>query len=406
MFPTIRQLLEIDEAKEISVEACEELISQTTFHDVMSSEGAESWKSAEYGEIFLTSGTEISSGDELSELIKDLGKKGAIPLIHLGGAVEQIPDDIRHYCKENGIILLSVPSAARMQPLVRKIYELIFQEEKQSRTNAQIMRHLIDGNYDNEEAERAYQMGIESGSRFVAVMIVLDNSEKIHEDYSDDQVQDILRNVSSTLEYLLRVRGRELRFSVIEEGSLICLIRNDGDYLDRAYYKELFHELMYRVGRKYGALTVSVGIGSLFSEISEVQRAVTEARRSLQIARACGRTKVVRCFDDMGIYRLLFELQDYEVFLNIENGILGKLKQYDLENGENLVETLRIYLKNDKNIGMSAQEMYLHRNTFKYRLNKIEDILLCDLTDPNTCFNINLAFKIELFLQSEKAYLK
>ena len=45
-----------------------------------------------------------------------------------------------------------------------------------------------------------------------------------------------------------------------------------------------------------------------------------------------------------------------------------------------------------KNIGVTANELYIHRNTLTNRLAKIEEILdSVDLNDPDDCFEINIA---------------
>ena len=203
---------------------------------------------------------------------------------------------------------------------------------------------------------------------------------------------------------MFRKQNCIIHFSAVEGNEIIVLIKNEDSWLDREFLQKLFGQLTEYIEEKDMKITVSMGVGTPITQLTEIRRSVTEARRSLQIVHACQRQSTIRSYDDIGIYRLLFELQDQEEFGNIMNGIIRRMKEYDLVNNENLVETLRIYLENDRNIGTSAAQMFLHRNTLKYRLKKIEEILMCDLSDVNTCFNLRLAFKIECFLQSEKTY--
>lgn len=53
-----------------------------------------------------------------------------------------------------------------------------------------------------------------------------------------------------------------------------------------------------------------------------------------------------------------------------------QLIQYDRENESNFLETLQVYLKNERNITKTAQELHIHRNTLIYRINRIEDSIL------------------------------
>ena len=77
---------------------------------------------------------------------------------------------------------------------------------------------------------------------------------------------------------------------------------------------------------------------------------------------------------------------------------LGVLLAFDEKNHASLVETLEVYLDNDKNIGISANQLFLHRNTLKYRINKAQSLLNLDLENANICFQLRLAFKIRKFL--------
>lgn len=407
MYPTIKQFFESIGKKWITIEAGEELMEQKVFRGGQSAEGIHAWKNIEYGEILFISGIGLEQiSQNLLAIAEELEKKEASLVVRLGDQIPAVPEKLRQYCQETGVVLFSMDISVKLQPVMRKMYELLFQEENRIRSAENMMKNLMTGIYTSEDAQNAYRLGLESGMRFVAAIIVVDDFFKVKEKCGKDGFQRILQKIFGRLEYLLRVQHKEIRFSLMETNDIIILLRNEGEYLEKGFIQKIFYLLMEDLKEKQEKYTISVGIGTLFSNLPEVRRSVTEARRSLQIMQVCNRKQSVRFYDDMGIYRLLFELQDQETFQNIMNGIIGKLREYDLENGENLVETLRVYLENDKNIGVSAQEMFLHRNTFKYRLNKIEEILLCNLSDPNICFNLNLAFKIERFLQSEKMYLE
>lgn len=407
MYPTVRQMTEVIGQEQITVEAGEEWMERKMFRGVQSAEGSGIGTLAEYGDILFTSGIGLEDTEQdLLRIVQELEKRQVTLVLRVGDKIREVPDCVRQFCRKHGIILLSMDVSVRLQPLIQKLYRLLFQEEDKRQNAEQMMQNLIAGTYSTEEAANAYRMGLGPGNFFVAVIIMVDDFFKIREKRGEKGFQELQRKICGRMEYLMRLHRRELQFMVTEKNDIVELVQNEGSYLDRAYMKELFEELIADVQARYEGITVSVGIGTIFSQLTEVQRSVTEARRSLQILSACGRRGTIRCYDDIGIYRLLFELQDQETFRAIKNGILGKLQEFDLENGENLTETLQVYLENDKNIGISAQKMYLHRNTFKYRLNKIEEILLCDLSDSNTCFNLNLAFKIERFLQSEKMFLE
>lgn len=59
------------------------------------------------------------------------------------------------------------------------------------------------------------------------------------------------------------------------------------------------------------------------------------------------------------------------------------LIEYDEINGTNLVEVLKVYIKHNGSVYQVADEMYIHRNTVNYKINKIAQITGKDITDFN-----------------------
>jgi DNA-binding PucR family transcriptional regulator len=71
----------------------------------------------------------------------------------------------------------------------------------------------------------------------------------------------------------------------------------------------------------------------------------------------------------------------------------------DAQRGGELLKTLETYLDTGKNVQEAAKRLFLHRNTLRQRLSKIETLCHLDLSDPLTCLNLHVALK-ERRLQS------
>ena len=74
------------------------------------------------------------------------------------------------------------------------------------------------------------------------------------------------------------------------------------------------------------------------------------------------------------------------------------LIEYDVTNGSELLGTLECYLNHEMNLQDAAQAMYIHKNTLKYRLQKIQEILGVKLKDTTVIASIKLALKIRKIL--------
>lgn len=71
---------------------------------------------------------------------------------------------------------------------------------------------------------------------------------------------------------------------------------------------------------------------------------------------------------------------------------LPLLKKHDQEQGTEYMKTLKVYLENNRNAVQSAKELYIHRSTFLYRLERIRKILESELTDYEELLYLMISF--------------
>lgn len=74
-------------------------------------------------------------------------------------------------------------------------------------------------------------------------------------------------------------------------------------------------------------------------------------------------------------------------------GLLA-LRTHDKEHGSDFMHTLRVYLDSNLNAVQSARQLFLHRSTLLYRLDKIREILDSSLTDPDELLYLSLSFRL------------
>ena len=73
---------------------------------------------------------------------------------------------------------------------------------------------------------------------------------------------------------------------------------------------------------------------------------------------------------------------------------LLELKKHDEENQTQYMETLRVYLEQHLSATQAARELFIHRSTFLYRLDRIKEILQSELDDPEEIFYLELSFRL------------
>ena len=76
----------------------------------------------------------------------------------------------------------------------------------------------------------------------------------------------------------------------------------------------------------------------------------------------------------MGFYRLLMSYENTEPMRRFVDEVLGEILAYDKKNHTQLIGTMWAYFGSDCNLQRTADRLFSHKNTVKYRLQRIEQI--------------------------------
>jgi purine catabolism regulator len=97
-------------------------------------------------------------------------------------------------------------------------------------------------------------------------------------------------------------------------------------------------------------------------------------------------------FDELGLERILASTPTDDLAEFVQHAI-GALVDHDFAHGTDLVQTLEIWLET-RNMAEAARRMYVHYNTFKNRLERIESILGPVVTDASRCLECEVAIYV------------
>jgi PucR family transcriptional regulator, purine catabolism regulatory protein len=134
--------------------------------------------------------------------------------------------------------------------------------------------------------------------------------------------------------------------------------------------------VVQELGLAAGELSVSAGISGFVSDPLQMDRGYQEALVALKVGRKLHGPGALLHFHDVGTYRLLLDIweRDPEQIRSLYDETIGPVDQYDQANGTQLVQTLAVFFKHNESLTKTAAELYAHRHTIRYRLEKIGDI--------------------------------
>lgn len=138
---------------------------------------------------------------------------------------------------------------------------------------------------------------------------------------------------------------------------------------------------------------IRVAIGTVESQIQNIHHSYETAVKTYDLI---GKvlTQNFLCYDEIGVYQILTDQKEASIYLAFAKKTLGKLLAYDKENGTAYMGLLETFFENECNMTKTAEVLFFHKNTMKYKMNAIRKILGYDVTSNRNRVNIMLSLDI------------
>ena len=138
----------------------------------------------------------------------------------------------------------------------------------------------------------------------------------------------------------------------------------------------------------------AIGIGGLSAEVAQLPRLWRDAVRALDLGTALGGRAAVSDVDSLGIMGLVLEHVPTDALCTTCRRMLSPLLEHDAQKGTDFCRTLRVFLDADCRFAEAARILYVHENTLRHRVKRIEEAMDTTLADPYTRANLYLGLKL------------
>ena len=170
---------------------------------------------------------------------------------------------------------------------------------------------------------------------------------------------------------------------------------------DNEGYEELGKtaEVIVNLFRPDADTDVHVAYGTIVNEIKEVSRSYKEARMALDVGKIFFEERDVIAYSTLGIGRLIYQLPIPLCKMFIKEIFDGKSPD-DFD--EETLTTINKFFENSLNVSETYRQLYIHRNTLVYRLDKLQKYTGLDLR----VFEDAITFKIALMVVKYMKYME
>ena len=258
---------------------------------------------------------------------------------------------------------------------------LVAYEERFDKDNF-IKNLLLDNLLLVDIYNRAKKLHIDTEVRRVIFII-----ETKHE--KDTNALDNVRN-------LLGNRTRDFVTAVDEKNIIVVkeLEPNDGHT-----ELEKIAENMYTLLKEDGEEDVLIAYGTVVNDIKEVSKSYKEAKLALDVGKIFFSERSVIAYSALGIGRLIYQLPIPLCKMFIREIFEGKSPD-DFD--EETLTTINKFFENNLNVSETSRQLYIHRNTLVYRLDKLQKSTGLDLR----VFEDAITFKIALMVVKYMKYME
>ena len=145
-------------------------------------------------------------------------------------------------------------------------------------------------------------------------------------------------------------------------------------------------------------LKVRVSFGTKVNELKDVSKSYKEAKLALDVGKIFYAEKEVISYSSLGIGRLIYQLPENLCHIFIDE-IFKEGMPYAID--EEILTTVNKFFENNLNVSETSRQLFVHRNTLVYRLEKLEKATGLDVRT----FDDALTFKIALMVVNYIKYL-
>ena len=232
---------------------------------------------------------------------------------------------------------------------------------------------------------------------------IYNRAKKLHVDTNVRRVIFIIEmpsdkdgNVLEQVRTVLGSRSKEFITAVDEKNVIIVKEVNSNDG-----YKEVenYANEMLQFLQEECAASFHVAYGTIVSDIKEVSKSYKEAQLALDVGKIFFSEKDVVAYNTLGIGRLIYQLPVPLCKMFIREIFEGKSPD-DFD--EETLTTINKFFENSLNVSETSRQLYIHRNTLVYRLDKIQKITGLDLR----VFEDAITFKIALMVVKYMKYME
>lgn len=340
----------------------------------------------EGGEIAFTTGLGLGSHVSLLELISFMKSKNVSGVIvNTGPFIESISEETIDFCNRNDFPLYVVPWKIHLAEIMRIFCFAITKDEESILKTASGFKNAIF--FPKQEELYVISLasqGFAADSNYSVCVI------SINSPVSDLEAR--LENLAANLNIYSGHNYDDYAIFVNNKSEILIVTRDYNKARLHKYIQDIRTRIIHYL---LPGESITIGCGKITKSIRCLYKSYAQAKAIAKLHYKKKISESLIFYSDMGIYKLLMSIDDYDILTEYYTNILGPLEEHDKKYNSDYITVLKTYLYNNGSVQETAEILFLHRNTVNYKLSKIAELIKMDLSRLDTRMQLMVGFMIK-----------
>lgn len=339
-------------------------------------------------ELIFTTGIGQKGTNWLQGFVKSLVRHNASGLVvNIGPYIKDVSPQLIKLCNEYDFPLFSLPWKVHIIDITYDFCHRIIANEETETSIATAFKNLIYYPRNKDEYSNVLEKaGFHNKNNYqiISINMSIKDNPATKEDWKNLQYK-----------YLRKFRKSSYPVAMFYHQKNLIIVRQNITDPEKELINTAVNEFITQMNKD---TQFFIGISDIDIGHQSVPVCFEHALMAMKTAiiKKCS----IMEYKDIGVYSIVFAIQDTKLLKTFAQSKIGKLKEYDKKNNSDFIDVLYSYLKQDGSISAVAEEFNVHRNTINYKIKQIKNIMGINF-DYNDKLQILLALYIDDMLNQK-----
>ncbi len=343
------------------------------------------------GELVIVTNERLTGDDEkIIDMIKVMNEKEISAFVINEG---QISKRVMDYCNEIELPLYELSVNLHLIDLSQIVCKALVEEESNINSRERILSTILyseDLRID-DILEQAKYIGINLSGKQRIIVISINELNK-NNNLGEGKFMKIQENIKKDIESEVSAYGLKKLVTLSQSNYIVSLLPLN------IFSNEILTSILKKIIKKSEGIyeiSIRVGVGTAYEYIEDLKKSYQEAKSAIDISNIMTKEEKIYFYENLGIYSLITQISNGKFLDEYVESKIGKLIKMDKMQEGDLCDTLETYLEYNCNANAASESLFIHRNTMRYRMDKIKKILDNDINNMSVLLELKLAFAIK-----------